>query len=143
MRIVIVNRALMNPDGSGPVRNLDAGFGWLPVALLMALILATPISWRRRGVAILLGVLCMHVVILLALRFIIWNESMEISLVTLPPFWKTISNGFRDALITQFNPAIPVLIWILVTFRRGDFIASPAGQADKNTEDNQVPVHGV
>src|SRR5258708_4401121 len=36
-RIVIVNKALMQPDGSGPVRNLDVNFGWPATALLLAL----------------------------------------------------------------------------------------------------------
>ncbi|MGB8354596.1 MAG: hypothetical protein WCD79_11950 [Chthoniobacteraceae bacterium] len=121
-RIVIVNRALLNPDGSGPVRYLDVGSGWQATALLLALILATPVSWRRRGWAVFLGLLCIHFLILLSLSFIIWNESMEISLVTLSPFWKQISNGFRDVLVSQFTVAIPVLVWVLVTFRREDMI---------------------
>jgi len=143
MRIVIVNRALLNPDGSGPVRNLDLGFGFLPTALLLALILATPISLRRRGWALFLGFLCMHFLILLSLNFIIWNESMEISLVNLSPFWKHISNGFRDALVTQFSAAIPVLVWIFVTLRREDLVGifgSDAGGISRSSSANNHTV---
>ena len=54
-RVVIVNKALMQPDGSGAVRNLDVDFGWQSTAVLVALIVATPLPWRRRGWALLWG----------------------------------------------------------------------------------------
>ena len=121
-RIVIVNRALMHADGSGPVRNLDmnaSGFS-RATALLLALIFATPIPWRRRVWAMVWGLLWIHAFILLFLGFCIWNESAEIGLVTLSPFWKSFANGLKEAVIAQLSLAISVLIWILVTFRRGD-----------------------
>ena len=121
-RIVIVNRALMHPDGSGPVRNLDidaAGF-WRATALLLALILATPIPWRRRIQALFWGMFWIHLFILLMLGYGIWNESTEIGMVMLSPFWKSFANGLKEAVIAQFGLALSVLIWILVTFRRGD-----------------------
>jgi len=124
-RIVIVNEALMHPDGSGPVRNLDLNLGWQSTALLLALILATPVPWSRRRWALLWGVLGLHGFLLLFLGFCIWVDSAEISLVTLSPFGKAITGGCREALAGQLNLAVPVLIWILVTFRREDRLATP------------------
>jgi hypothetical protein len=122
-RVVIVNKSLMHPDGSGPVRNLDANIGWQSIALLVALILATPISWPRRGWALLWGLLAIHAFQLLFLNICILNESAELSLVS--PFWKEVTSRGRQALTGQVNLAIPVLIWLLVTFRREDRQALP------------------
>ncbi|HEY3900143.1 MAG TPA: hypothetical protein VGM54_16160 [Chthoniobacter sp.] len=124
-RVVIVNKALMHPDGSGPVRNLDVNFGWQSMALLVALILATPISWARRRWALLWGLLAIHVFLLLFLSFCIFGESAEISLVTLSPFWRTVISGCREAVASQLNLAVPILLWILVTFRREDRLTLP------------------
>lgn len=123
-RVVIVNRRLMHADGSGPVRNLDmnaSGF-WAATALLLALIFATPLRWRRRAVALILGLVGIHGFMLLFLGFCIWDESTEIGLVTLTPFWKWIADGLRSELLAQFSMAVPVLAWVLVTFRRGDAV---------------------
>jgi len=119
-RIAIVNRALKRADGSVPVRNVDVEFGWQPVALLLALILATPVSWRRRGWAVFWGLLGYHCFLLLSLDFVIWAESAEISLVTLTPFWKFFANEFKDMITGQTSLAVPVVIWMLIIFRRED-----------------------
>ena len=124
-RIAIVNKQLMHPDGSGPVRNLDLNFGWQSMALLVALILATPISWSRRRWALLWGLFAIHVFLLLFVSLCIFGESAEISLVTLSPFWKAAIAGSRAALASQLNLAVPILIWILVTFRREDRLTLP------------------
>jgi hypothetical protein len=124
-RVAIVNKQLMHPDGSGPVRNLDVNFGWLSTALLLALILATPVSWPRRRWALLWGLLAIHAFLLLLLKLCIFDESTEISLVNLSPFWKAATSACRDALASQTNLAVPILIWILVTFRREDRLTLP------------------
>jgi hypothetical protein len=123
-RIVIINRELMQPDGSGPVRNLDLDsfdFTWRPASLLLALILASPVSWSRRGGALLAGSVCLQVYLLFVLGFAIWNQSTEVALVTLSPFWKQAAENISQLLVGQLNIAAPFLIWLVVTFRREDF----------------------
>jgi len=120
MRVVIVNKALLNRDGSGPVRNVDVHFGRQPAALLVALIVATPISWPRRGWALWWGILSLHGLIILFLSFCVWNESAEVLLTTMDPFRKSVAKICRGGLTDQLSLAIPVLIWVLVTFRRED-----------------------
>jgi hypothetical protein len=122
-RIVIVNRNMIHADGSGPVRNFDLdalAFGWKPAALLLALVVATPISWRRRGWALLWGLLAIHAIILLFLGFSIWNESTEVSLVVLSPFWKQTADAIKDFVLSQYSVVMPLVAWILVTFRMED-----------------------
>jgi len=128
-RVVIVNKALMNYDGSGPVRNLDfdaVAVGWRPLALLAALVVATPIPWRRRVRALAFGTLGLHAFFLVFLGVAIWNESTEISLLTLTPFWKSALNGLKTVMVSQLGLCLPVLIWGLVTFRVGDRISEPS-----------------
>ena len=139
--IAIVNLDLMAPDGSGPVRHLNfdtRDLGWKPLALLIALILASPLAWRRRLRALLLGALCSHGFMLLTLGVATWNEAMEIGLVTLTPFWKAVAVACKELLTRQITLVVPVLIWILVTFRREDFtgkrgllaLGSPKSEGD-------------
>jgi hypothetical protein len=128
-RVVIVNKALMHPDGSGPVRNLDINLGWQSPALLVALILSTPISWARKRWALLWGLVGIHGFLLAFLAFCIWAESSEIALVEMSPFWKGLVHSFREALTGQVNLGAPVLTWLLVTFRREDWAALSLAEA--------------
>jgi exosortase/archaeosortase family protein len=128
-RIVIVNTALMNADGSGPVRNLDFNvetFGWSPVALFVALVMVTPLPWKRRRWGLLVGCLGMNGLVFVALAFCLWTESMEISLVHLTALGKVLALGLKDALTTQLAFAIPVLTWVLCIFRREDKLGNVA-----------------
>ena len=122
-RIVIVNPAKMKADGSGPVRNLDLdtrAFAWMPLGLLLSLILATPLPWKRRRRAFLWGCVFQQAFVILALGFCIWNESTEVGLVSLSAAGKEAAMAVKSLLAGQLVLAVPILIWILVTFRRGD-----------------------
>ena len=122
-RLEIVNKALMNYDGSGPLRQLDlsaVSVGWRPLALFLALTVATPLPWCRRIRALIWGTIGLHLALLLFLGVSILDESTEISLVTLTPFWKAALSGFKMVLFSQIGFFLPVLIWGLVTFRGGD-----------------------
>lgn len=96
---------------------------WLPTALTIALILATPIPWRRRLASMLIGILLIHLYILAVFAIYIWNQSTTIGVITLPPFAKLITDALEYTFVTQIGPgfAVPILIWILVTFRQKDF----------------------
>jgi hypothetical protein len=127
-RITVANRQQLDASGSGRAVMLDLdshGIGWVPTALLIALIVATPVTWTRRTWALLWGLLALHAVILVSIQVYIWNQSDTTSgldLIVLTPFWKTIVSGLEETLVTQLGAsfAIPVLIWILATFRVED-----------------------
>jgi len=128
--ILIGNRYALNDQGKPKVFLLavDAWqMGWTPTAFLMALVLATPISWQRRLWSLLLSLLCVHSFILLTVGISIWNESTRISLVTLTPFWKAIANQVEDLALDPVGPSFfaAALIWILVSFGRQDFTCLP------------------
>jgi len=127
-RITVANREQLDANGSGRAVMLDLdshGVGWVPTALLIALVVATPVSWARRSWALAGGLLVIHAVILFSIQVYIWNQSDTASgldLIALTPFWKTIVSGLEETLVTQLGASfiIPVLIWILATFRVED-----------------------
>ena len=122
-RAVIVNRGLLNSDGSGPVRNMDLDLDRLvvrPLAVLLALILATPISWRRRGWAVLTGTAVLFVCVFAFLGLSLWVESAEVALADPSQMTKTLALDVRSASLAQAVIGLPVLIWLIVTIRRGD-----------------------
>jgi hypothetical protein len=128
--ILLANRDW--PDAEGNARALqltvDAWqMGWVPTAFLMALIVATPVSWGRRFWALAWGLAWLHAFILLTMGIFVWNESTRLLLVTLTPFWKGIANWVEALALDPVGPSFlaAAVIWILVTFRRQD----PAGRS--------------
>jgi hypothetical protein len=127
-RITVANREQLDAGGSGRAVMLDLdshGVGWVPTALLIALVVATPVSSARRAWALLWGLLAIHAVILFSIQVYIWNQSdtpSGLDLIALSPFWKAIVNGLEETLVTQLGASfvVPVLIWILATLRVED-----------------------
>jgi hypothetical protein len=127
-QMTLGNRDLIDPHGNGKAEiiGLDTrSIGWIPTALTMALILATPVPWRQRAWALLWGLLLVHAFILFSLQVWIWDESAALSLFRIPPVLQTILDGLEYTLLTQLGASfsVPILIWVLVTFRRDDLFA--------------------
>jgi hypothetical protein len=119
LRATIVNRDLLNHDGSGPTRTADIkifGLEITPIALFIALVLATPLSWRRRVFQIVLGSLILQAVILAFVALSIYCESMELLLVPPFPFQSAIP-VIRDALARYMGEFLPLILWVLFNFR--------------------------
>ena len=124
-QLTIANRNWLNHEGVGPMIKLKIDtrlVGWAPTALVVALIAATPISWRRRGWALFWGLLCIHGFIFTALGLHIWYESAKLSLVTFSQFWAAVIYGVQYTLYEQMGARLvaAALIWIAVTFRASD-----------------------
>ncbi len=124
-RIVLANRTQAYSSGNASAKMLGIdprSIGWTPTALTIAFIAATPIPWRRKTGALIWGLIWIHAFILFSVWVYIWNNSTEVSLVTLSPFWKEIADDLQYTLVTQMGVSfsVPVLIWILVCFRRED-----------------------
>ena len=123
-QVTIANRSLLDTSGGGPVWNVDIdtmALGWQPTALLTALILATPIPFRRRLRSLALGLFFEQALIAGAFGYFIWVESSAVSLVSFTPFWNNVARGFATLLKDQIGFGVPIVIWILATFRRSDF----------------------
>ncbi len=123
--VTLANRDRMDRRGHMPARKLgldSRGIGWVPTALLLALTLASPVGWRRRLWALIWGLLIMHGFILFSVGCYIWDQSNDLGLVALTPFWKSVSNGLVETLIIQLGASfvVPALVWLLVAIRIRD-----------------------
>jgi hypothetical protein len=124
-RIALADREELDRNGSGPVRYLELdtrGIGWIPTALFLSLVLATPVPWPRRAWALFAGLVAVHAFILFSVEISLWNNSPGVSLIALNPIWGQIVGGLEETLITQMGVSfvMPVVVWIFVTFRWRD-----------------------
>ncbi len=100
--------------------------GHMPTAILVALVLATPAPWRRRGNGLLWGLVALHAFIALRVGLLLveaFSQDNALQMFTLSTFWERVLDRAIPALVRA--PAgsyvIPILIWVLVLFRRSDF----------------------
>lgn len=108
---------------------------YVPFAVLASLVLAAPVPWRRRGVALALGVLLVAGFVWLRL----WLRTMDMFIQEPAPLYQPAAawRGVLAALVhlTYHSPlssvVAPALIWILVTFRQGDWSRLRHGTAER------------
>lgn len=120
--LVIPRRGFIRP-------NFDVwSGGYLPFAEVIALVLATPIPWRRRWKALVWGAIGAN-------AFLVWRIFLVLVVaVTIPqlgvfpdlaPVWrKTIQVVHDVTMALQTSWVVPILIWIIVTIRRRDLLAA-------------------
>jgi hypothetical protein len=128
-QVILANASLVDSAGRGPIRRTEfdsRSIGWVPTALTLALVAATPIPWRRRLAALAGGMVLIHLFIFFSLQSWIWNNSVQLSLLTLSAFWQRAVDELDYLLMNQLGASftVPVVIWILVTFRRQDALAA-------------------
>ena len=113
-----------NKGGTGELKAIYTGYR--PTVFLAALILATPIPWRRRGLSLLWGVLlvCGFVAVRVWLRLAVTMSNNDAIQAYVFSGWLRGFLGALDAVFMK-SPAVgymvPALIWIVVTLRREDW----------------------
>lgn len=114
-----------NPNAVFPMTNSTRYVGYLPTILVVVLIVATPVSWGRRGWALLGGMAIVHCFIAIRLGVVllgafcgdapwrIWQPSA---------FWQSVLTTTGEGLSNSppISFIVPVLIWLMVTVRRDD-----------------------
>jgi hypothetical protein len=94
-------------------------------AFIVALIAATPIPLKRKGWAMLWGVMLTHVFFVFRQTVLILYifSSKPLSLLALSPFWKGVLLLHTQILTVNIAPGyiVIVFIWILVSWRREDW----------------------
>lgn len=130
-RVVLENRRDRR-KGALEIRSLY--YGYRPMAFLIALILATPISWSRRGRALLWGLVWINLFVALRVWLRVTDAFCDpkmLGLYDVSQLWRSVLHGVM--LVISRAPATsyfaPLLVWGLVTFRRGDWSAIQAGRA--------------
>jgi hypothetical protein len=101
------------------------GFGYLPTVLMIALVIASPVSWRRKLIALLAGVS----LVTLLVMFRLWLQIMYLceqfpwlNLYQFGDTQKKIIEYVYQAIVIPINMALyfVIIVWLLVTFRKED-----------------------
>ena len=130
MNITLYNRARLDPDGDVVAirtRHSSRHAGYMYGAFLTALILATPIGARRKGWALFWGMILIHGLIAskLALRIFYAFNNRPLSMFVLNSFCRRVLSITHQAFAVNvtFGFIACVFIWILVSFRRRDWVS--------------------
>lgn len=99
--------------------------GYVPTAELIALILATPVPWKRRAWSLLWGLILVNAFVFLRLGLMIFRwycaEPALRQFETGPILSKIINTSFEILFVAPTGSiVIPALIWMVVIFRRDD-----------------------
>lgn len=111
-------------SGVGYLRTSSRYVGYGPTVIVIALVLATPIRWSRRGWALLWGMVWIHAFILLRLTLTLmaggFAADKKYALFHPSPFWTGVLT--RAESLLSDNPTVsfvvPTFIWFLVALRR-------------------------
>ncbi len=100
--------------------------GYIPLGLMIALILATPITLKRKLFALGAGLIAFHIWIYIYMYVWIWfayNQYPYLDVGTLSGVAKDVLNNLYRILIVEMGPRymVPVFIWFLVSFRKSDW----------------------
>lgn len=135
-------------------RNVATTFGLLrtssrilykwPVALIIALTLATPLSWKKRGFALLWGLFFVHLFVVFRLSLTLAANGFALDkaygLFSPSPFWMNLLN--RCEQIAVENPTVsfvvPAMIWFLVAFRTMERTLVIPTDPESNTSDSEA-----
>lgn len=118
--------------------------GYLPTVSLVALVLATPIAWRRRRRALLWGLLLVHVFVALRMGIPIVRDFSNPNAIQVyyPGGFGRWALGIAERAFLRAPASwfvVPILIWILVAFRRDDRELLGAGSAQGSEDGAPAP----
>lgn len=119
--VLVMNKN--QPQTFGQFRISSRLVGYWPTAWLVALVLAKPMSWRRRGWGLLWGLLLVHVFLAFRLSVKLLAGGFALSgkayaLFTPSPFWADLLRRLDEVFVEDptVSFVIPTLIWFVVAF---------------------------
>ncbi|NOT29393.1 MAG: hypothetical protein HOP15_02965 [Planctomycetes bacterium] len=123
IQIVLTKRG--HPPVTARMGNSSRLIGYMPMVSLIALVLATPLAWKRRRRALLLGLLLVTAFVGARMAIPIQRDfsradALQIHHPGAFARWllDITERAFLKAPASFF--VVPIFIWILVTFRRQD-----------------------
>jgi len=125
----IGNYTLVHPDGSAKTATDTFNtryLGYIPTILLISLVLASPVPWKRRLISLAAGLILVTLLILFKhwLR-LLWlcNENTWLQLTNFTDTNNKLFNFIYNFISVSSSTVLyfVVAIWLLVTFRAGDF----------------------
>jgi len=119
----------IRPDGTSKVAFTDINtryLGYLPTILLISLVLASPVPWKRRLIALAIGLILVTLLVMFKQWIALLWLSEQSAWLELTHFTGTTKKlfAFTNTVISDSASTVlyfVVAIWLLVTFRTGDF----------------------
>lgn len=111
--------------GEVPAKMDTRRVGYVPVAVIVALVLATPVPWGRKWRALAWGFVLVNLFVVfrstLQLLYLYGNPS-PVRLYELSPFWEAMLARTYELFFVApaCTSVVPALVWVAVTFRRED-----------------------
>jgi hypothetical protein len=121
--------ALVRPDGTSKTVTNDINtryLGYIPTVLLIALVVASPVSWRRKLIALPIGLILVTLLVIFKEWIsLLWlcDQHPWLQLTTFTDSGRNLLN-FTYKFISVSSSSVlyfVVAIWLLVTFRVSDF----------------------
>ncbi len=127
--------SIRTPESFGYLRTSARYIGYVPTAVFLALLLAKPMAWSRKGWSLLWGMLLIHGFILFRLAILIcdgFTGTKAYALFHPSPFWMRVLDFARDVLADAptVSYVAPTFIWFLVTFRQTEWSVFRGTAAD-------------
>ncbi len=128
------------PNGSFDTKAVDINtriHGYLPTVLLIALVLASPVAWKRKLIGLAIGLaLTMGLILFKQWIALLWlcDKTTWLDLTHFEGFSKRLL-AFTNTFISTSSFTIPyfvVGIWLLVTFRLNDLTALQREKQSRN-----------
>ena len=98
--------------------------GYIFTAFIAGLILATPISWKRKSLALFWGMIVVHCFLALKMMILVLYvfSQAQYSPIVFNPFWVKVLFLAQQAFMNNivFCLIVSVFIWLGVSFRRKD-----------------------
>ena len=114
------------PYAQGGVKFSSVQIGYWPTVFFIALAVATPIPWKRRWQAMVLGLIFVQAFIAFRVGLFLvdaFSNGDILAIYSFSGWFKFILHSV--SLVFFRSPAMhyigPLFIWLAVTFRRGDF----------------------
>ncbi|MBU0717724.1 MAG: hypothetical protein KJ749_05695, partial [Planctomycetes bacterium] len=110
--------------------------GYTPTAVIIALLVATPMGWRRRGWGLLGGLVAIHLFILFRLTLTLavkgFGAPKPYALFDLSGFWMGVLEPLEEIFVHKPNVAmvVAVFLWLFVAFLAGGASVFRSRQVD-------------
>lgn len=101
------------------------GYAYLPTALLIALVIASPVSMKRKLLSLTFSILFLHMLLLFRMYIQILhicNQNISLNLINPGPFFRNFID-WMHAYFVGYGVVmlfVVVFIWLAVTFRKED-----------------------
>jgi len=131
---------LENAKKPGPKATMEINgrvMGYQPTCFLLALGLATPVPWRRRGAGLMVGMVLVSafVAFTVYLQLLsVFSADHALGIYSLPEWFRTFLGVLRKVLVVAPAAAyiVPASIWMGVFLRRGEwFFPAPAVSGER------------